>query len=114
MNGCERAVFLVHAHGDEAGFEALEEVEDRALVEAIDDFEVDALDLRSGLLAHEHLVGPRTPLTLGHIARDAGGRVTDLAVREDDGGRDELRELETLGQDARTALRLGRCGEVRE
>ena len=110
----ERAVLLVHADRDKAGLEALQEVEDRALVEAVDDLEVDALDLRSGLLADEELVGPGTPLALGHVARDARGRVADLAVGQDHRRRDEVGELEALGQHARAALGFGRGREAEE
>ena len=110
----ERAVFLVHADRDQAGFEAAEEVEHGALIEAVHLLEIDALDLRSGLLTDEQLAFPRTELALGHIAGDAGRRVADLAVREHDGRRHELGELEALGEDARAAGGLRRRGEVRE
>ena len=110
----ERAVFLVHADRDQAGFEAAEEVEHGALVEAVDELEIDALDLRSGLLADEHLAFPRAELALGHIARDAGRRIADLPVRQDHRRRHELGELQALGEDTRAAGGLGRRGEVRE
>lgn len=95
----ERAI-LGLAHGDDAGLEAFQEMEHRALVEAVDLFEVDALDLRVGLLADEHLLLPRAEFAAAEIAGDAAGRLADLGMRQDDGGRDELGELLPLGEDA--------------
>ena len=110
----ERAVLLIHAHGHETGLEAAEEMEHGALVEAVDLLEGDALDLRGGLLPDEHLALPGTELAPGQVAADSGGRIAHLAVRQEGGGRDEGRMLQALGEDARSALRLGRRGEVGE
>ena len=112
--GEEDALFLIELEGDDAGLEAFEEMEDGSLIEAVDLFKAHALDLRVGLLADVKLLVPWAEFPAGGIHLDAGGGLSHLGVGEDDGGRDEFRVLEALGQDARLALGLGRCGEVCE
>ena len=72
-SGEEDGGFLVEFDGDRAGLETFEEMENRALIEAIDLFETDALDLGVALLADIELVVPRAEFSIGHVASDAGG-----------------------------------------
>ena len=84
------------------------------MVEAVDFFEIDALDLGVGLFADEDLAGERTEFAARMVGDDSGGRLADFAVREDDGGRDEVWRAFAFGSDARLVLWIRWGGEVGE
>src|SRR5262249_38836707 len=87
----ERAV-LAEAHRHTARAEALAEGKARPLIPAVDLLQENAHDRAVRLVADEQLSLERPELAAAPVAVDAAGRLAHLAVREQHGRRDKLRD----------------------
>lgn len=103
----EEDAAVIELGGNDAALESFEEMEGRALIDAVDLFEENTLHLRVGLLADVNLPGPGAEFSAAEVGDDGGGGLADFAVWEDDGGRDVVREFQALCEDAGAADGLG-------
>ena len=84
------------------------------MVDAVNFFQADALDLGVGLLANIELVFPWSELSAGGIDGDTGRRLANLGVWEDDGWWDVFRVFQMLLEDAGPGFDFRRRGEIGE
>ena len=96
----EKGRVFAHAGRDDAAAEVFEEFPNSALIEAVNFFKIDALNLRVGLFADEDLSLEGTELSFGRIIDHGGGRLSDFAVRKDDGRRNDAGVFVTFGDHA--------------
>lgn len=72
---------------DAAGLEVLDEIDDGALVNAVDFLESDAEDVGAGLVAHEHIAFEGAEFALGEIDDGVARTIGNFSVGNPDGRR---------------------------
>ena len=99
---------------DNPALKAFEEMENGALIDAVDLFQENPLNLGVRLLSEINLPSPWAELAAAEIWLDSGGGLADLGMRDHDGRGNVIGMFQVLREDAGTILRLGRGWEIGE